>query len=309
MFEFIIVLSIIIAAVIVFLSYIVDIFQNLKYRNHLLLVCGILYVVIILVINPDQVTQHDLYGLKAVSQLALFPLFVIVPFLYIEQWTGTVFSKFSIFFGAAVLVNYYYAFLIYGNYYFDQFWQVDGLVWTAGILIPAFLVFFGIYLGNQFLSKKPEDKPIQSGSQKSSIIPEQMRKVIVVIVGLLVFCSPSLLIGFIGNTEPCGGFEVYTVDPSQTSNGIVIHLTENDFREFPKMAPIIRDAQYTTEKCFSYQYDSNDCVGKGPIACNREPQFGKYQVNSYNGSSQTEFVKTYLEYEGRFYFMIQSSYV
>jgi hypothetical protein len=295
MFEFIIVLSIIIAAVIVFLSYIADIFQKLKFRNHLLLVCGILYVLIMLVLNPDQATQHDLYNLKTISQLALFPLFVIVPFLYIEQWTGTVFSKFSIFFGAAVLVNYYYAFLIYGNYYFDQFWQVDGLVWTAGILVPAFLVFFGIYFGNQFLSQKPEDKPIQSVSQKSSFISGQMRKVIVVIVGLLVFCIPSLLIGLIGNTQSCGGFEMYTVDPPQSSNGTVIHLTENDFRKFPKMAPIIRDAQYTTGTCLNSMYHSYPCVGKGWIPCNLGSQFGKYQDK-------------YLEYEGRFYFMERSYY-
>ncbi len=290
MFEFIIVLSIIIAAAIVFLSYIIDIFQNLKFRNHLILVCGILYVLIMLVINPDQVTQHDLYGLKAFSQLILFPLFVIVPLLYIEQWTGTVFSKFSVFFGAAMIVNYYYAFLIYGNYYFDQFWQVDGLVWTAGTLVPAFLVFFGIYLCQKFLSSTYEAKTSQSVPGKETNSPFLG---IVLIAGLLAFCFPSFLIASLGDFQSCGGFEVYPIDQSQISNSTVIHLTENDFRNFSRMASLIRDGKIISGGCMSSKYDPNTCIGKNSFRCNEGQQFAQYK-------------EKYLEFNGRYYIIVQS---
>jgi hypothetical protein len=86
MFEFIILLSVIIASFTLLLSFILDIFQNLKFRNHVLLVCGILYVVIMLVVNPDQVTQHALYELKTLSQMLLLPLFIFAPLSYIEKW-------------------------------------------------------------------------------------------------------------------------------------------------------------------------------------------------------------------------------
>jgi hypothetical protein len=125
--------------------------------------------------------------------------------------------------------------------------------------------------------------------------------IVVVLIILIVLSFPW--------EESCGGFEVYLINESQVSNGTVIHLTDMDFREFPKMATIIRDGHYTTEICTSSKEDSSNCVGKGRIVCNQEQQFGKYQTQSYNVSSQSYQNERYLEYNGRFFFMKRSYYV
>lgn len=247
-----------------------------------------------LVVNPDQVTQHTLYELKTLSQMLLLPLFIFAPLSYIEKWKSTVLSKFSVFFGAVVTVNFYFAFLLYGNYYYEQFWQVDGLFWTAGTSIPAFVIFYGLYRCEQFIARTHEGKPlgIKPENDKESHSSEA-RKNLVLILCFLVFCIPSLLIVSLGNTESCGGFEVYPIDQSQISNSIVIHLTDNDFRNFPRMASIIRDGKTISGVCMSSRYNPNTCVGKSSFRCNEEQQFVHYKEN-------------YLEYKGRYYVIVQS---
>jgi hypothetical protein len=296
MFESIILLSFIIAVFTVLLSFIFDIFPNLKFRNHLPLVCGIFFVAFILLINPQQEPgiEGRLYDLKVLSQYLLLPLFIFASVPYIEKWTGTVFSKFSVFFGAAVTGNCYFAFLLYGNYFSDQFWQIDGLFWTAGATIPAFVIFYGLYRGEMFISRTHEEKPygIESENEMKSHSSET-RKNFVIILCLLVFCVPLLFIATLGNIQSCGGFEVYPVDQSRISNSTVFHLSENDFRNFPRMAPIIRDGKTISGGCMSSRYDPDTCIGKSSFRCNEGEQFAQYKENI-------------LEYKGRYYIIVQS---
>jgi H+/Cl- antiporter ClcA len=79
MFEFIILLSVIIAPFTVLLAFLLNCVQNLKFRNHLPLVCGIIIVAILLLINPQQEPgiEGRLYDLKAWSQYLLLPLFYL----------------------------------------------------------------------------------------------------------------------------------------------------------------------------------------------------------------------------------------
>lgn len=121
----------------------------------------------------------------------------------------------------------------------------------------------------------------------------EARNNLVLILCFLVFCFPSFLIVSLGNTESCGGFEVYPIDESHISNSTVIHLTDNDFRNFPRMAPIIRDGKTISGGCMSSRYDPNTCVGKRSFRCNEEQQFVQYKEN-------------YLEYKGRYYIIVQS---
>jgi hypothetical protein len=299
MFEFIILLSIIIASFSVLLSFIFDIVQNLKYRNHLPLFFGIIVVAILLLINPQQEPgiEGQLYTLKALSQYLLLPLFVFAPLPYIEKGTGTVLSKFSVFYGAVVTVNFYFAFLLYGNYYFEHFWQVDGLFWTAGASIPAFVIFYGLYRCELFIAQTPDEKSFgikpENGKDSRS---SEIRKNFVIILCFLVFCVPSFLIASLGNTESCGCFEVYSVDQSRISNATIVPLTENDFRNFSRMAPIIRDGKTISGGCMSSGYEPNICVGKGIFRCNEEQQFYQYRDNI-------------LEYNGRYYFIVQTCVV
>ncbi len=293
MFEFIILLSVIIAAFTTLFAFIPALFENGKFRHHLPLLCGLVIVAFFLVANPQQ-EPGSLYWQKVWCQYLLLPLFMYAPLPYLEKWKGTVLSKFSVFFGAGVTANFYFAFLIYGNYYLEEFWQVDGLFWTAGTFILAFVIYYGLYRGELFISQTPEEKPSKTEPENETRAPSsETRKNIVLMVGLLVFCVPSLLIVSLGNTESCGGFEVYPIDQSQLFPSTVLHLTDNDFRNFSRMASIIRDGKTISGGCMSSRYDPDTCVGKRSFRCNEEQQFVQYK-------------EKYLEYKGRYYIIVQS---
>lgn len=289
------VLAMYIAAATIFLAFGLGLFPNLRYRNHFPLVCGILFVAVVLVVNPQQGTGafHDLYNLKLLSPLLLLPFFILAPVPYIEKWTGSVFNKFSVFFGSLLAALFYCVILTYGNYYFDQIW-LEGLLWTICSIVPAFFIFCGIYLCQKFLEETPSEKTPVSPSEKRPVrISMEKRKIIVLIVALLAFSSPFLLFGILGNTEGCGRFEVRSMNQSQTLNGTIIHLTEDDFREFPKMSSIIKDASHTCETSVNCTIETEKVVGESWFACRDERQLHKY-----NG--------VFLEYYGYFYSMKQT---
>ena len=165
-------------------------------------------VAFFLVINPQQ-EPGSLYWLKVQYQSLLLPLFIYAPLPYIKEWKGAILSKFFVFFGAVVTVNFNFAFLLYGNFYVDQFWQVDSLFWTAGTFVPAFVIYYGLYRGDLFISQTPEKKTsgIETEDETKSGSFET-RKNFVIMVCLLVFCIPSILIMTLGDTSSCGGFEI-----------------------------------------------------------------------------------------------------
>ncbi len=255
--------------------------------------CGLIIVVFFLVVNPQQ-EPGSLYWLKVWCQYLLLPLFIYAPLPYIKKWKGTILSKFSVFFGAVVIVNFYFAFLLYGNYYVDQFWLVDSLFWTAGTFIPAFVIYCGSYRGDLFISQTPEKKTYgiepEDGTKSGSI---ETRKNFVIMVCLLLFLIPSILILTLGDTSSCGGFEIAEINQSQVQNSTVRHLNEQDFRNFSRMAPFIRDNKTITARCYSHMLAGNTCVGSGGFRCREGPQFRQYEGDI-------------LEYEGRYYIMAQT---
>jgi hypothetical protein len=285
----------VIALVTTLFAILIDIGRNLKYRDHLPLLLGLFFVALVLIVNPQQEpgTPRSLYELKAWSQFLLLPFFILAPLPYIEKLTGAVISKLSVFFGAFLAANFYYFILKAGTYYFEQY-SAEGLLWTMCSIIPAFLIFYGMYLCEKFQSRTQEEKP--SGSKPEddkACLSSKRRKIVILFACLLVFWFSLYLPDMLGNTEPCGGFEVYTINQSQTLNGTVIHLTENDFREFPRMATFIRDGKTISGGCMSSMYDPNTCIGKSSFRCNEGQQFARYKEN-------------YLEYNGRYYIIAQS---
>jgi hypothetical protein len=297
MWEFIFFLSACIAAVTVFISLIPDGIPNPKFRTFLPLICGIFLVSLVLIVNPQQnlETPRSLYELKALSPLLLSPLFILAPLPFIENKTGTVFSKWTIFFGSWITTIYYFIVSNIGTVFFIHYWQAEGLIWTIFSSVLSALVFSGIYLVQPLLSRVTKKEPTNSpsGNPPASFFVKMTGISVLIVILLSLVWAPFLIEDLFA--EPCGGFEIYLVNGSDISGGSVIHLADNDFREFPKMAPIIRDTQYTKESCESPRYDHKNCVGKGSIPCNREAQFGKYS-------------ETYLEYEGRFYIMTHTYY-
>ena len=289
-------------AIVTLIFYLVfDIFHNIKFRKHLLLVSGLLLVVIQLIVHPTQEPGdpfRSLYSWSLVSPLFLLPFFILAPIPYIKEKTGIVFNKMSIFFGAFLSSLYYFVISEYGNYYLGQDWQLDGLVWTVCSLAPATLIFLGMYLGQKFLSPVTEEKTTTSVSaksvsaKKSQFLSARMRAIIILAASILLFWIPFLILGLLGNTETCGGFEVNSIDQSQISNGTIVHhLTENDFREFPRMASIIRDHKQGTYG--SCQGNVQNCAGTGSFRCNEQAQISKFERRN-------------LEYEGRFYYISRS---
>jgi hypothetical protein len=248
-----------------------------------------------LVVNPQQEggIQRSLYFSKFLFTYLLLPLFIFSPLPYLKKWKNIELSKTSIFLGAALSVNYYFAFLIYGNYYLDQFWQIEGLLWVAGTFIPAFLIYLGIALCQEYLNREQKSKLSHS---LTDIIRNSPVSCFVLIICLLVFCLPSILIVAIGDTETCGGFNIYSINQSQISNRTVIHLTDQDFRNFPRMAPVIRDNKTNSGDCYGSRYEGYTCAGEGRFKCNEQIQFHQYRENI-------------LEYNGRYYIMIQSTAV
>jgi len=162
------------------------------------------------------------------------------------------------------------------------------------------------------MSDIEEEKRIASGYDKNNASSSPgKRKIIIAFCFAILILFLILFFTFYRWDTSCGGFQIYVIDKSQINNGTIIHLTEDDFREFPKMAPIIRDGQYTTEKCSSSMYDSRNCLGKGIITCDDERRgvFGKYQVKTFNETTHSYFDENYLEYAGKYYFFVRSYYV
>jgi hypothetical protein len=286
------ILAMIIASVTFLFAFVLGFMKGLRFRHHIPLVCGMFGVTFLLVINPDQVHQHALYELKSWSQYLLLPLFILAPVPYIEKWTGSTFNELYVFFGSLIAALFYFVITAYSTYYFEQIWP--DTVWTIFSIIPAFFIFCGIYLCQKFIEGTTPEKPPASSSGKGPVrIPMEKRKYIVVILMVLIFLSPFLLFGILGSTEGCGKFAVYSVNQSRAMNGTIIHLTENDLGDFPKMSSIIKGAANICETQGKCNNETEKIIGESWFACRNGQQLYKYSG-------------IILEYKGNFYSVQQT---
>ncbi len=267
------------------LTFVPDLFENWKFRHHLPLLSGLLIVAFFLVVNPQQ-EPGSLYWLKSWFHDLLLPLFLFAPLPYLRKWKKIVLTRTSVFFGAAFVADCYFVFLIAGNYYFDDFWRVDGLVWVMSTAVLAFPVFYGL-ARTERLFLKPGESDSSDGNQGTSPVAGA-----VLIIWILVFCLPSVFLISLGDTESCGGFEIAQLNQSQVADSPVHHLNEQDFRNFSRMAPYIRDNKTSPGSCFGPGNEGKICVGSGGFRCNEGAQFHQYE-------------DSILEYQGRYYVMSQ----
>jgi hypothetical protein len=279
-----------------FLSYIYDIFQGPKFRLHLPMAsCLALAVVLTLLMFLDPYYLPGISDFTLGNQFLLLPFVILAPHPYVEQWAGIVLQKRYVFFTSvftADLFVFFHGIPEAGRFLFVEYWQVEGLFWTLCMIVPALVLFLVSFRCQRFFSQKTKDASLSSAPGTEQVItPGLMRFLFVLIAAVVIFWVSLFLAGQL-NDVPCGGFDIYSLNQSQTVNRTVIHLNEQDFRNFPRMAPVIRDNKTNLEPCYKARYQNYPCVGAGSFRCNEQEQFHQYRENI-------------LEYDDRYYYIIQ----
>jgi hypothetical protein len=249
------------------------------------------------VILNFQPSDGLLYPIKLIVSPLFWPCLILSPLPLFRKKQEAGIGKFSIFFGAFFILIIFLIFPQLGINLTGQVFNYTILMigFAAEIVAFSAMVFYGISLISPFLFRTNKE-------DRNSVDPELKKKTypfgkIIIIAGCLLFlCSPFFLIDYIGGFESCGGFEVHKMPSSSTIHeGNIIHLTENDFREFPKLGNIVKAAGNLQETCSGFMSNSQNCIGGGSYSCNQESLLYKYYQHE-------------LEYEGQFY-IIQKTYI
>jgi hypothetical protein len=282
-----------------FLSYIYDIFQGPKFRLHLPMVGGLvlaLFLTLFFLLDPYYSPGLSEFALG--NQFLLLPFVILAPLPYVEQWAGIVLQKRYIFFTSVLTTDffvYFHGIPEAGRFLFSQYWQVEGLFWTLCMIAPALGIFLVSSRCQRFFSRRARDAPpAPAPGSELEMTPGKMRFIVVLIAAFLIFWISLSTIGSMDD-ETAGGFEIATLNQSQVANNSVRHLTDQDFRYFPRMAPVIRDNRTVPGNCHSYLLRDklNTCVWYGGF---------RYR----DGSRFREYEGSILEYQGRYYIMAQT---
>lgn len=176
---------------------------------------------------------------KGIEKFSIFigTFFILIMFFILSQfWTNI----------TGQVVNYY--FLIIGT-------AVGVVAFSAIVFYGISLVICPVLISNGKEKRNNVDSALKNKSKASG-------KIIIISGCLLLLCSPLIVIDYIGGFGSCGGFEVHKLDPSSIHEGNIIHLSENDFREFPKLGNIVKATVNLQETC-SGMYNSQTCIGVG----------------------------------------------
>jgi len=283
-----------------FLTYFYNIFQGPKFRLHFPLANAmVLALVLTLLMFLDPYYIPGISEFTLGNQFLLLPFVILAPLPYVEKWAGLVLQKRYIFFASVLTTDffaYFYGIPEAGRFLSSQYWQVEGMIWTLCMIVPALGIFLVSSLCQRFFSRKARDAPpAPAPGSVLDMTPGKMRFIVILIAAFLIFWISLFTIGSMDD-ETAGGFEIATLNQSQVANNSVRHLTDKDFRYFPQMAPVIRDNRTSPGNCFGYQFEGkwNTCVG-----------YGWFQYR--DGSRFREYEGSILEYQGRYYIMAQSS--
>jgi hypothetical protein len=284
-----------------FFSYIFDIFKAHKFRRHFPLMGAIfLTLILVLLFFMDPYYSPGLSEFSLGHLFLLLPLVILAPLPYIEQWTGTLLQKRYIFFCAVLTTDifvFFYGIQSAGRFLSGHYWQIEGLVWTLCMVIPAGILFFSFCLLERYLSRNMVNSlSSPPGKESARLVTLTMKEgIIVLIAGILIFWGSFILADHLYD-ESCGGFEIAVINQSGISDNTVMHLTEQDFQNFPRMGYFIRSAGTLSGTCYGSWPEGDSCIGMGYFRC-REG----YQFNHYANSI--------LEYHGTYYRMKQTSIV
>jgi hypothetical protein len=264
----------------------------LKNKGLLLLLLGMVLAIFIVMIHP-QYKNGLLDPANVFYLLFVLPLFILIPLPYIENKTGVFFNKISVFSGSFVeAILYFIVFQVV--LYFPGFQgPIKSLADLVFILVFSFLIFVLIYHIQQSLSETMKDKP--AFSEPGIIITSPAgggAEIIFIVVILLIICSPFLLLEYIDDASSCTGFDIWMVNQSQTTNSTIIHLTDDDLRQYPKLGTIIRNSQKSAGNPAAKTY-------KVEFSCSEQSKITWYDrfAGYYPGSGKN----AYLEYNGTFY--------
>lgn len=264
-----------------------------KLRIVLPLACGMSLFFFIVVLNPQYETGL-VYQLRLLGVPLLEPFFIIASVPLIEKREKIVFGKFSVFSGALVTMILFFIISQTGFHLAVRQSQFEILFGEIGLLIISSLVFYGISRIQQFRFQSSGEK---SGTPPNNHSPQSGKLIIIVIVAsLIAFCSPYFLLEFYGHLQDCGSFSVMIADESSlTSESRIIHLTEKDFREFPPLETIIKNAHDIPDSSQNRTDMWKNTIGNAKYSCNQERILDKYKGT---GPSSNE----YLEYGGNYYY-------
>jgi hypothetical protein len=266
-------------------------------------VCEILLFLFVVVLNPQDETGFLIVAAQICGPLIL-PFFLLVPLPIIEKKAGSSLGKIPVLTG--MLITLVVFFLLSQNRFHDIRPQsADTLPWLVGLSVISSIVFFGIAHLLSSRKQSTEKLPVTPEATKNNSrdILRKMVKIAALLTILILLCSPFVIIGYLQGFSTAAGFNIYSVNGIPAQNSTVIHLTDDNFREFPRMTSIIRDDNPEKRDCVKFYDVQGSClIGNGSYSLNEGPQFYKYENRNFEGSIDHSR-DIYLEYNGEFYFM------
>lgn len=261
------------------------------------LACGVVPALVyftptLALFNPSSAILPLIY-LFYITFPLIFPLFIIPPLIFIENRAGTRFGKSATFIGSFATIIIFKGIQQSGLISYDDMRMVEFFLWTGGVLLISFVVFFGIVAIRRVLSglhKDDQENPDKVRVQKTP--DEEKVKINNLAIGLLVLgalvipvSSPAFMSAFFMpfHDDNRGGanLQINLVNTSKVPDGTVITLTDEKFQKYPELASIIK----------------NSGTGMTRIPCKQELQMQKEGLICPGVSSPA----VYLEYQGKYY--------
>jgi hypothetical protein len=261
------------------------------------LACGVVLALVfftpaLALFNPSSAILPLIYFFYITFPL-IFPLFIIPPLIFIEKRAGTPFGKSATFIGSFTTIIIFKGIQQSGLISYDDMRMVEFFLWTGGVLLIAFVVFFGIVAIRRILSglhKDDQESPDKVCVQKNP--DEDKVKIINLALGLLLLgalviplSSPVFMSAFFmpfhDDNRSGANLLVNPVNVSEVPDGTVINLTDEKLQKYPELASLVKKPD----------------TGMDLIPCKRELQMQKEGLISPGGSSSS----VYLEYQGKYY--------
>jgi hypothetical protein len=218
---------------------------NPRIRIILPFVCGVLLGLVIIMYNPGLVSGYrgQTEYLGPFLFPVLVPLFVSVPLIFFWQREDVINGEIAEFSGS--LISAFLFLILYQSKFFSSNFQdfvASSLLIGSALVIPSF-VFFIIEKARPVLPGWAGEWLINPAEKSIRKKPQADLK----LMGLLAICllaslSPLYVMDFLNNHDRAtmGQLYLYHPDPSRAPEGTVIHITEEQLREYPQLVSLIK---------------------------------------------------------------------
>jgi hypothetical protein len=274
-----------------------------RIRILLPLVSGILLGLVIFILNPGLESGYrgQMNYLGPFCFPLLVPLIISVPLTFFRRGNRTIKGKTTEFFGACVSA-FLFLILYQSRIFFGTFQEVIvPFVLLGSTLAISSCIFFiigrpAVLFGSREESEIRFNQPLEK--KKAQTDP---KLIVFLIIYLLASLSPLFFIDFVNNHDrsTMGQLTLYLTDPSIAPNGSVIHLTEENFQEYPELGSLLKTPprmwQGSAIRIDNAMKTVMD-LGTDRVSCNREFDMRK------DGLIDSGYVPAvYLEFEGKLY--------